>query len=139
MFRFATPCIVAGLLLAGICGAQNSMRSIHGAVRDQSGAVIPAVRVTIQAEGYRQAAITSSAGEFFLENVPLGDATLIVEAAGFQHFERPLKDDEIRLDVELHPASVTQEVNVTANRTAVSLSNTAQSISIVSRENLQTA
>jgi len=139
MFRFATPCIVACLLLVGICGAQNPMRSIHGAVRDQSGAVVPAARVTIQAKGYRQAAITSSAGEFFLENVPREDATLVVEATGFQHFERPLKDDEIRLDVELHPASVTQEVNVTANRTAVSLGNTAESITVLSREDLQIA
>jgi outer membrane receptor protein involved in Fe transport len=95
--------------------------------------------VTIQAKGYRQAAITSSAGEFFLENVPREDATLIVEATGFQHFERPLKDDEIRLDIELHPASVVQEVNVTANRTVVSLSNTAESITVLSREDLQTA
>ncbi len=138
MVRFAVPCITTCFLLAAICAAQSSPRSIRGNVRDPSGAVIPSAHVTIQARGYSQSATTGNAGEFLLENVPGEEATLIVEAAGFQHFERPLKSDEIRFDVELLPAAVTQEVNVTANRTEIRLSDTAESITILSRHALQT-
>jgi outer membrane receptor protein involved in Fe transport len=132
MFHFRTHLFVC-LLLATFCFAQAPSRSIRGTVHDQAGAVVPAARVTVQGPGYKQSTQTTSAGDFSLAGVPEETVALIVEASGFAHFQKSLPAAEVLADVVLAPAPVAQEVNVTANRSDIRLSDTAESISVLPR------
>ena len=67
-------------------GAQNFRGTISGTVTDSSGAVLPSanIKATNDATGLVYSAISSSAGEFSLPYLPLGDYTVEVSASGFQ-------------------------------------------------------
>ncbi|HLJ89518.1 MAG TPA: TonB-dependent receptor [Candidatus Angelobacter sp.] len=130
-------CFMVSLVFGALCLAQSSSRSIHGTVRDQLGAVVGGAKVTAQAEGYRQSVTTLENGEFRFASVPQSAVTITIEAVGFARFERSLSENESQYDAVLAPAALAQQVNVTANRGATSLSDTAESISLLSREDLQ--
>ena len=92
IFRIAII-LVAALALH----AQEITGNISGTVTDPSGSVIPNAAVTAVNTGTGAARATqaTSAGVFFLNNLPVGNYTLTVEAAGFKKHEAK----GIRLDV----------------------------------------
>lgn len=76
--------VVALLTITGGCFAQQA--SIVGTVTDQSGAVIPHVKVTVQnpARGFTRQLTTNSAGAYVAASVPIGDYVITAEHPGFQ-------------------------------------------------------
>ncbi|HKD60338.1 MAG TPA: carboxypeptidase regulatory-like domain-containing protein [Terracidiphilus sp.] len=66
--------------------AQTFRGGINGTVTDQSGAVVPnaSVEATDAATGVSHKTITSSAGEFGFQDMPLGTYTVTASAPGFQ-------------------------------------------------------
>jgi outer membrane receptor protein involved in Fe transport len=72
-----------------------------------------------------------------VEGAPREKLTLLVEAKGFARFTEALTEDKEQIDVVLLPASVSQEINVTANRIGTSLGETAESVDVISRQDLQ--
>lgn len=62
--------------------------SIHGQVRDPSGAVIPAVKVTItnESSGWQRTTESNSTGVYNLLDIPSGDYTLVYEKSGFKKY-----------------------------------------------------
>ena len=93
MYRL-TRSVFSALLLAlavvvalpGTGFAQTFRGGINGSVTDQSGAVVPGAQVeaTDSATGVSHKTISSSAGEFTFQDLPLGTYVITVSASGFQ-------------------------------------------------------
>ncbi len=71
-------------------GQAVSGAKLHGVVTDATGAVVPnaVVSATQIESGQKATAITSSAGDFILPNLPVGGYSLKVSAPGFQTYNR---------------------------------------------------
>ena len=74
------------IALPGVSFGQTFRGGINGVVSDQSGAVIPGATVEAadSATGVSHKTISSSAGEFIFQDLPLGAYTVKVTATGFQ-------------------------------------------------------
>jgi Carboxypeptidase regulatory-like domain/TonB dependent receptor len=74
------------LVLATAASAQTFRGGINGSVTDVSGAAIPdaAVQTVNDATGVIHSTVSSSAGEYSFEDLPLGTYTVTVTASGFQ-------------------------------------------------------
>jgi outer membrane receptor protein involved in Fe transport len=112
---------------------------VRGTVRDELGYVVAGARVIVQGTAYEHAATTAGDGSFHLEGAPRENLTVSVEAKGFARFTVALAEDKEQIDVVLLPASVSQEINVTANRIGTTRGETAESVQVLSRHDLQTA
>jgi outer membrane receptor protein involved in Fe transport len=139
MAQFVARCLLAFAVSATLCPAQVPTRSVHGTVHDQTGAVIPHAQVTVRGASSQQSTTTAANGDFSFEGVPVEAVTLTVEAHGFARFERRLAAADSLLNVVLAPASVYQEVSIAANRSEMRLSDTAESVSILSYPVLESA
>src|SRR5258706_3843443 len=89
--RVLISVLLAVLLLACLpVAAQTTFGSITGTVTDASGAVIPAVVVTVTSEatGLVRSVTTAASGTFNVPNLAAGRYRLRVEATGFGLFEQ---------------------------------------------------
>src|SRR5215813_3945369 len=137
--RFRILSCIACILITGLAGAQPSGRAIHGTVRDQLGYVVAGAHITLQGSGYEHAVTSARDGSFRFEGAPIGPLKVSVDATGFGHFSVVEPADKDQIDIELKPASISQEINVTANRVGTVQAETAESISILSRSDLDSA
>jgi hypothetical protein len=100
--------------------AQDTGR-IDGAVTDQSGAVIPGAKVTIEnpARGFTRVLKSDSAGYFSVSAIPIGNYVVTAEATGFQKLVRSGITLEVgqvqRVDLQMTVGQMTQEVTVSGN------------------------
>ena len=100
--------------------AQEITGNISGTVTDPSGSVIPNAAVTAVNTGTGAARATqaTSAGVFFLNNLPVGNYTLTVEAAGFKKYEakgiRVDVNDRLNFAIKMEIGAVTEAVEVSA-------------------------
>jgi len=114
--------------------------TLSGTVADKTGSVIPGASVTItsQAIGLSREAKTDSSGHYLVPLLPVAFYTIHVEAQGFQTTEQKdvrLQIDEQReIDFSLNPASVTQNVEVSATEVAVETTNPTLGQVITSEE-----
>ena len=105
--------------------AQSERGTITGAVRDSSGAVVPAAKVTVTNSATNVAinAATNDQGEFTVPSLQPGTYTVRVEKQGFRPTEeKGLAVDagsNVRADVKLEVGASTQTIEVQA--TAVQL------------------
>ena len=134
-------CIVC-ILVANLLAAQTSSRTVHGVVRDQLGYVVAGAHITVQGAGYERVATSARDGSFRIEGAPQEKLELTADATGFGRFTTALAEgkgkSEDELDIMLAPASVAQEINVTANRVGTIQAETAESVSVLSRWELET-
>lgn len=114
-------------------------RIVQGTVHDQRGYVVTQAHVTLQGPNYEHTTTSGADGSFRVEGVPREPLTLAVEATGFDHFTASLPADNDQLDVVLHPGAVSQEINVTANRIGTTLGETAESVQVLSRQEMHSA
>jgi hypothetical protein len=122
-------CVIRGLLcftlLAACLLAQSERGTITGVVKDSSGAVVPAARITITNAATNVAipAVTNGQGEYTVPSLSPGSYTVRVEKQGF----RPAQEtglnldaaQTVRADAVLEVGASTQAVEVQA--TAVQL------------------
>src|SRR5256714_14725744 len=113
--------------LGALCFAQSQPRTLQGTVRDQLGAVIAGAKVRVQGNAFIQSSLTSTNGEFHFDAIPAEPATLIVEAPAFAPFHITLSPELTRIEVAMEVALASQEINVTANRTRITMADTAES------------
>jgi hypothetical protein len=109
------------LLGAPIASAQSDRGTIQGTVKDPSGAVVPGASVEIRhvATNTVTSITTNEVGLFTAPNLPLGDYLVLVTMDGFG----PASADkinlrsgvQIRVDLVLSPAGVTESVAVSAS------------------------
>jgi Carboxypeptidase regulatory-like domain len=119
---------LAGISLTCVdATAQTITGTISGTVVDKSGAVVPAVAVTLVNEGTGAVRTTESndTGAFVFNSVPVGTYTVKLEKTGFKRFERTKLEltstQRLALgELELALGEVSDTVTVAAQGEAVS-------------------
>ncbi|HXY15213.1 MAG TPA: carboxypeptidase-like regulatory domain-containing protein [Terriglobales bacterium] len=123
MLLKAVFCSVAIFVCIPLFGQATG--SFSGTVTDKTGSVMSGatVRVVSQATGLTREAKTDDTGHYLIPLLPVGNYTIRAESSGFQPAEQKdlrLQIDEHReLDFTLAPASVTENVEVSATQVAV--------------------
>jgi outer membrane receptor protein involved in Fe transport len=121
--------------------AQEDHVRLSGTVRDQSGAAISGATVRISGKGFARETQTSNSGAFSFPDLPAGTANLEITATGFAVYKQTIAaGSKSELAIELKPASVMEEVVVTPSGKEAPLSETAESVTVIGRTELnQTA
>lgn len=121
-------CVLAGLIVFGLAAGDvwaQATAQIAGTVRDQSGAVLPGVEVTLtQTEtGVTRSATTNEAGSYVLSNLPIGPYRLEAALAGFRTFVQTGITLVVNAAPVINPVlqigQVSEQVEVQANATLV--------------------
>lgn len=129
------------ILALSMALAQDGTSRLTGTVRDQSGATISGANVRIVGDGFAWQAQTSIGGQFTFPDLPASTANLEIQAAGFAVYRQTITaTSKLPIEVELKPASVVEEVVVTPSGREAPLSETAESVTVIGRNELnQTA
>jgi Carboxypeptidase regulatory-like domain/TonB dependent receptor len=123
-------CVLLLVLLLGPGLWAGDGGTISGTVRDASGAVISAARVTANntQTGAKRVGATDSAGFFAFANLPVGRYDVSVESAGFKPYRRSDiavdVESSLRVDAQLEIGEQTQEVKVEEEQVHVETSDT---------------
>lgn len=121
-----SPTFLALLLVSLVSGSllgqsQATTGVIEGVVRDESGALLPGVTVTLINKGtnYEQVAITNSEGRFRVVLLPLGEYRV---TASLENFGRLTRDginlgvgQSVPLDMTLRASGLTESIVVTGD------------------------
>lgn len=116
--------------------AQSERGTITGAVRDASGAVVPAAKVTVtnSATNVTVNATTNDQGEFTVPSLQPGTYTVRVEKQGFRPSEeKGLSVDagsNVRADAALEVGSSTQAIEVQANAVQLQTEDAKNSVTL---------
>lgn len=99
--------------------AQSDLGSIRGFVKDPSGAVVPAAKVTARnATGLERRTTTNESGYYNITNIPPGFYSISIEATGFKKFETSNNKLDpggaLSLDATLTIGAATEVVEVSA-------------------------
>ena len=128
MKRCASVMVLA-LLLSSPAFAQTT-GSINGTITDNSGAILPGVRVTATSPALMgaQVAVTNEQGQYRFPSVPPGTYALKFELAGFSTVNREgiivTLGFAATVPVQLSVASVAETVTVTGESPVVDIKNT---------------
>jgi len=134
--------LAAALLAVCLSALAQDTGRIDGAVTDQSGAVIPGAKVTIEnpSRGFTRVITTDSAGFFSVSAIPIGNYVVTSEATGFQKLVRSGITLEVgqvlRVDLQMTVGQMTQEVTVSGNVPKVQ-TETAVVSSVISNTQIQ--
>ncbi|MBV9342005.1 MAG: carboxypeptidase regulatory-like domain-containing protein, partial [Acidobacteria bacterium] len=127
--KLSVVVICSLVFVAGPCLYGQANGSFSGTVTDKTGSVISGARVTItsQGTGLTRQVTTDGSGHYLVPLLPVSNYTLRVDATGFQVFEQKdvqLQVDESReVDFTLAPASVSEQIEVSAATVAVETTN----------------
>jgi hypothetical protein len=128
LFNDTVRTVLFSGLLAGVIGAQAQVTtgSIIGAVRDQSGAVLPSVMATLTSPtlpGGPRSIVTNEQGEYRFTGLQPGTYALKVELAGFSTYEetdlRVLASSTTERIVILQVAAVAETIEVSGQAPVV--------------------
>lgn len=116
--------VLLGLTVACLASsalyAQRESGAIQGTVMDQSGALVPGVKVTLTSEetGFTLSTVTESSGTYVFNPIKIGIYSVTAEFQGFAKEVRPHitvnVQQQVVVDFTLHPGLVTQTVEVTS-------------------------
>jgi hypothetical protein len=135
-FFKATQWVCLSVLFAALAFSQSERGTITGAVRDASGAVVPAATVTItnQATNVAIHSTTNDSGEFTVPNLPPGGYVVRVEKTGFRPTEeKGLNLDAaqtVRADATLQVGTSTQAVEVMASAISLQTDDAKSSVTL---------
>ncbi|MGD0228005.1 MAG: TonB-dependent receptor [Terriglobia bacterium] len=139
MRRFILLVLGFLFLFSAVVWAQDTA-NIVGTVADTSGAVIPNAKVVVSNpnRGFTRDLTSSSAGEFSVSRIPIGDYVLTAEAKGFQKLVRSgitlAVGQTLRVDLQLTVGAMTQEITVSGNIAKVETENATVSDVVTSRQ-----
>jgi outer membrane receptor protein involved in Fe transport len=119
--------------------AQSAGSGMRGQVHDESGAAIVGARVKFREESRAVYTTTSEDGKFSFKGA-IGAGTLTIEVPGFAAFSQRFSEAALQpnLEIVLRPASIREQVSVTATRTETPLAATAASVHLLSSAELST-
>ncbi|MEO7651741.1 MAG: carboxypeptidase-like regulatory domain-containing protein, partial [Bryobacteraceae bacterium] len=107
--------------------AQSTTATVVGTIYDQTGAVMPNVKVTAvqQDTGQQRSTTTNGEGAFVLRSLPIGQYHLTAELAGFKKEEMTnivlQIDQTAQLDFNMKPGQVGESVTVQATAPLLSV------------------
>jgi len=121
--------------------AQVNTGSLSGQVTDTSGAVVSGAALVVKDEntGYSREAKTGGDGEYVFSDLPIGQYTVTVEAAGFQTLKGAATINvgfRARSDFQLQVGSTGQTIEVNASTSALSRDDASIS-TLVTQETIQ--
>src|ERR1700733_7725424 len=126
---FRVPALLIVLLLSvTFAAAQNFRGGINGTVTDQGGGSLPGaqVQITDDSTGVIHSSVTSSAGEYSFQDLPLGMYTVSATSSGFE----TLKVEKVQVSageiysLQLKLAVAPQATTVVVNAADVALDTT---------------
>lgn len=139
-------CAIAALLLLplGTAYSQAVTGTLLGTVTDSSGAVVAGAKVVLTNLGTSipRSQQTNGSGNYVFADIPEGNYSVSVEMANFKKNTRTnvrvTTNTSVRVDVQLQPGNITQEIEVTAAPPALQTdrADTQTTISTVSTANL---
>src|SRR2546426_8966328 len=112
---------LAFTLASGTAWAQGTTAQISGTVKDQSGAVLPGVEVTVTqtATGAKRATVSNETGNYVLASLPLGPYMLEAALPGFKSYVQSgivlQVDASPTINIVLEVGQVTDQVEVQSN------------------------
>ncbi len=117
--KYAVFLMICSLSFSLPGSAQTAVTSLHGAVSDSSGALIPGAHVLIRETqtGYKSEHIANDRGEYSFEQIPPGHYTVEATATGFggQKFDAELLVNQPRsANFKLTVSTGTESVEVDA-------------------------
>jgi type 1 fimbria pilin len=120
--------------LSATCWAQGH-GSISGTITDPSNAVVPNANVTLTqvATAVERSFVSGPDGFYSFPDIPPGNYTLKVTAAGFQSAETSVSvrvNQLVRTDLQLALGASTETVNVTAEATQINFEDATQQAGI---------
>ncbi len=116
---FVAAPVIALILGALHLVAQVDTGAVLGSVRDSSGSIIPAAKVTLTNEATGQVLTTTSGatGEYIFSPVKIGRYSVAAEFKGFQRVEHPSVTVDVQqrvlVEIVLPPGQTTQTLVVT--------------------------
>ncbi|HUG80250.1 MAG TPA: carboxypeptidase-like regulatory domain-containing protein, partial [Bryobacterales bacterium] len=128
--------IVLLMLTSSIALAQEYRGRIQGTVADATGAVVPAVPVTLTNQGTNATVVrqTGEQGTFLFDLVEPGTYTVSVEMEGFNRWEQTNLLVQNRGDVTVRPVlqigAITETVTVTEAPVAVKFNTTSMEMTM---------
>jgi outer membrane receptor protein involved in Fe transport len=131
--RLVVSCLALLITGSPMTHAQTAETGFRGHVQDESGAAIAGAEVQFRSESQAVHTTTSQDGNFSL-NDSFGPGTLTIDAPGFAVFSQRFTQaaSQTALEVILKPASIREQVTVTAARTETSLGSTAANVRLLS-------
>jgi outer membrane receptor protein involved in Fe transport len=126
------------LLLGGGAAAARGA-TVRGVVEDSSGAPLSGAVVRVLAQDSPGKIETDGRGRFEVSVPPRTAVSISVEKTGFRRGDRVLTAGEPEVRIVLSPASVSEEVVVTATRTPMQLGDAPSSVRVVSSRDLETS
>src|SRR5205823_1774158 len=128
-------CVLAGflalILTSGAACAQATSAQISGTVKDQSGAVLPGVEITVTqtATGAKRTTVSNETGNYVLARLPIGPYMLEAGLPGFRTYVQSgivlQVDDRPEISVVLQVGQTSEQVEVRENATLVESRTTA--------------
>jgi TonB family protein len=117
----AAALMVLLLPVALLRAAQAARQPLEGVVYDTTGAVLPGVTVTLDADAAKVETTTDPAGRFRFDGVDPGNHTLQVASPGFRALRQPIplrKDADWNRAVTLQVGELKETISVSARRPA---------------------
>jgi hypothetical protein len=134
---FATAITLALILSAPPAWAQSALSTIHGTVKDEQGAAMPGVTVTISSPALQvgQIVVTSEAdGNYRVGELPAGLYRIAFELAGFKSYV--LSDFRLtigfvaRVDATMAVGGLEESITVTGASPVVDMTSTTTSVNL---------
>lgn len=118
------------LLLLAVDSWAGAGGSVSGTVKDVSGAVVASanVRATNVATGVQHKVVTNGQGYYFFPDIPVGRYDLVIQATGFQLYQRTgitiNANSAVAVDAVLQVGGPTQAISVSESAAHVETSDT---------------
>src|SRR5260221_9159030 len=128
------------IVVGGAASAHAQNAQITGAVKDQSGAVIPGATITARNvdTGLTRVAVTDGVGEYRLPSLPPGRYAISTQLSGFSTETRPditlIIDQTAIINFALKPAAIAETVTVTGESPIVDITRSDVSTSVSTRQ-----
>jgi len=141
-FRRLNVVLILFALCAFACQAQTAASAItvSGNVRDASGAAIRSAAIRLDSGSLHASTRSDAGGQFSFAGVPSGAGSLEIKSSGFVTVRKSWSLSEgnapVQINVTLEPASLREQVAVSAARTEIRLADTPGSTILLSSEDL---
>src|ERR1035438_10363033 len=131
------------LLFAGIALSQEKPSlEVNGIVRDGTGAPVQGAEVMLKNAHFQASQTTDREGRFHFGQLPITAGTLTVQSSAFNPVEKSWDartQGAKPIEITLAPKALAERITVTATRTEQRVSDTASSVTVLSRDDLSTS